>query len=93
MITFGVDHIQEYKSWFAEARIGILTNITGRNSQHQDTIQLLMDLCHVTALFAPEHGIRGDKGAGEAVETYVDQETGLLVYSYMERKRALQRRC
>ncbi len=87
MITFGVDHLKEYKAWFADARVGLLTNITGRSSRNQDTIQLLMEQCNVTALFAPEHGIRGDVGAGESVENYVDTETGLLVYSlYGEKK-------
>src|SRR5699024_2804303 len=36
---------------------------------------------NVTALFAPEHGFRGDAGAGEVIENGVDQATGLPVYS------------
>lgn len=81
MVTFGVDHLKEYKGEFSNARVGLLTNITGRNSKLEDTIQLLQEVCNVTALFAPEHGIRGDYGAGEVVDTYTDEATGLLVYS------------
>jgi len=36
---------------------------------------------NVTALFAPEHGFRGDVGAGETIEDGVDQATGLPVFS------------
>ncbi len=35
----------------------------------------------ITALFAPEHGIRGTAGAGVKVGDSVDAETGLPVYS------------
>ena len=40
-----------------------------------------MEKCRLTALFAPEHGIRGEKQDGSEVETYVDTLTGLPVYS------------
>ncbi|MFI3200820.1 MAG: DUF1343 domain-containing protein [Eubacteriales bacterium] len=81
MITFGVDHLQEYKGEFSKGRVGLLTNITGRSSKLEDTISLLQGVCEVTALFAPEHGIRGDFGAGEEVKTYIDVATQLPVYS------------
>ena len=35
----------------------------------------------VRAIFAPEHGLRGDRPAGAAVSSYVDSQTGLPVYS------------
>lgn len=92
MISFGIDHVEEYKEWFADARVGLLTNITGRNSKNQDTIEVLREVCNLTALFAPEHGIRGDFGAGEVVNTYEDPATKLPVYSLYstEKKRFTQ---
>ncbi|WP_409028803.1 exo-beta-N-acetylmuramidase NamZ domain-containing protein [Gracilimonas sediminicola] len=36
---------------------------------------------NVTALFAAEHGFRGEAGAGEQIKDGVDQETGLPVFS------------
>jgi uncharacterized protein YbbC (DUF1343 family) len=33
------------------------------------------------ALFGPEHGVRGDFAAGDKIDTYTDQRTGLPVYS------------
>lgn len=81
MVTFGVDHIKEYGHWLKDARVGLVTNITGQTSRLQSTIDVLRESCNLTALFAPEHGVRGDVGAGDKVETYTDEETGLPVYS------------
>lgn len=35
----------------------------------------------LVALFAPEHGVRGDAHAGDHVENVTDPKTGLPVYS------------
>ena len=35
----------------------------------------------LTALFAPEHGIRGQAAAGQRIETTVDSATGVPVFS------------
>lgn len=35
----------------------------------------------LTALFAPEHGLRGTEGAGEAIENGRDPQTGAPIYS------------
>lgn len=81
MVTLGVDSIGEYEHWLKNARVGLLTNITGRDSKNRSTIDVLGKICRLTALFGPEHGVRGDMGAGEAVDTYTDAATGLRVYS------------
>lgn len=81
MATPGIDHIQEYRHWLKDAKVGLLTNITGRNSGNRSTIDVLRETCSLTALFGPEHGVRGDMGAGEDVGTYRDAASGLTVYS------------
>ena len=62
-------------------RVGLVMNPTARvNGTHMlDT--LLKRSVNVSALFAPEHGFRGEAGAGEVIEDGVDLETGLPVYS------------
>ena len=62
-------------------RVGLVMNPTARiNNKHMlDT--LLSREVNITALFAPEHGFRGEAGAGEVIKDGVDQETGLPVYS------------
>lgn len=81
MVTSGIDNIKEYAHWLQGARVGLLTSITGRDSENRSTIDVLREICQLTALFGPEHGVRGDVGAGEDVSTYQDAATGLTVYS------------
>lgn len=81
MVTLGIDNIGQYEHMLKGVRVGLLTNITGRDSRNRSTIDVLGKICNLTALFAPEHGVRGDVGAGETVDTYRDSATGLTVYS------------
>lgn len=64
-------------------RVGLLTNHSGRNRAGESTIDLLFKAPGVTltALYGPEHGIRGEAKAGEKVASNVDEKTGVRVYS------------
>jgi uncharacterized protein YbbC (DUF1343 family) len=64
-------------------RVGLITNHSGRNRAGVSTIDLLFQAPGVklTALFGPEHGIRGEAKAGEKVESSVDSATGVKIYS------------
>jgi uncharacterized protein YbbC (DUF1343 family) len=64
-------------------RVGLLTNHSGRNRAGTSTIDLLYHAPGVklTALFGPEHGIRGEAKAGEKVSSSVDSATGVRIYS------------
>src|SRR2546421_315472 len=69
-------------------RIGLITNHTGRDRAGRQTIDVLRGAPGVklTALFSPEHGIRGQ--ADEKVSDMVDEKTGLPVFSlYGETRR------
>lgn len=71
-------------------RIGLITNQTGVDSQLRNNISILSKNPGVklVALFAPEHGIRGERIAGEYVKSYIDEEANLPVYSlYGETKK------
>ncbi|WP_147358290.1 MULTISPECIES: DUF1343 domain-containing protein [Clostridia] len=69
--------------WVQDKRVGLITNHTGISSDLESSIDLLYNHPEVklTALYGPEHGIRGDRKAGEYVESYLDEKTGLPVYS------------
>jgi len=62
-------------------RVGLITNHTGRSAGGVSTIDILFRApgVHLTALFSPEHGIRGD--ADEKVSSAVDAKTGLPIHS------------
>jgi uncharacterized protein YbbC (DUF1343 family) len=64
-------------------RVGLLTNHSGRDRKGTSTIDLLHKAPGVTltALYGPEHGIRGEAKAGEKVSSGVDAKTGVKVYS------------
>ena len=65
------------------ARVGLITNPTGVDADLNSTIDILFHAKDVrlVALFGPEHGVRGDFAAGDKIDTYTDQRTGLPVYS------------
>lgn len=64
-------------------RIGLITNPTGVDSKLNATPDILAtaDSVQLVAMFAPEHGIRGDVAAGARVATTTDAATGVKVYS------------
>jgi uncharacterized protein YbbC (DUF1343 family) len=64
-------------------RVGLLTNHSGRDRNGTSTIDLLHKApgVRLTALFGPEHGIRGDARAGARIPSTVDSATGVPVYS------------
>jgi uncharacterized protein YbbC (DUF1343 family) len=64
-------------------RVGLVTNPTGVTSQLKQTADILFEApgVHLVALYGPEHGVRGDVEAGKYIESYVDDRTGLPVYS------------
>ena len=64
-------------------RIGLITNPTGIDSKLNATPDILAtaDGVDLVAMFAPEHGIRGDIAAGASVSSSIDSATGVKVYS------------
>lgn len=64
-------------------RIGLVTNPTGVDSKLKSTIDILYEAKNInlTALYGPEHGVRGNYTAGERVDYYIDETTKLSVYS------------
>lgn len=64
-------------------RVGLITNPTGVDNHMKSTIDILFEAPNVNlvALYAPEHGVRGNAHAGDYVEDMKDPRTGLPVYS------------
>ncbi|WP_100011571.1 exo-beta-N-acetylmuramidase NamZ domain-containing protein [Lentibacillus sediminis] len=83
-VTPGIEvFLNEHLDWVEGKKVGLITNPTGVDSNLTSDVDLLHNHPDVelTALFGPEHGIRGDQEAGEYVDFYVDEKTGLPVYS------------
>ena len=64
-------------------RVGLITNHTALSANGDHILDVLTKIPNVeiTALYAPEHGIRGDREGGEFIDSYTDSLTGILVYS------------
>lgn len=80
MVKFGIDRVAEYKELLA-GRVALITAPSGRTADNRGSIDRLKEVCDLRLLLAPEHGVRGDKGAGELFEDCIDQPSGLPMMS------------
>ncbi len=64
-------------------RVGLVTNPSGIDNNLRSTVDILNEAPGVklVALFGPEHGVRGNAHAGDAVTDAVDPKTGVKMYS------------
>jgi uncharacterized protein YbbC (DUF1343 family) len=81
MIQNGLDHIEDAAQWLKGRRLGLITSVSGVTQQLRPGIEKIHGEFPLTALFGPEHGVRGDHDAGALVGDYNDPDTGLPVYS------------
>ena len=84
MVGYGIDVLWEsgrYDDLLKNRRVGLLTNPTGLDTRFRSTVDLLNSRFRLTALFGPEHGVRGDQAPGAEIATTRDRATGLPVYS------------
>ena len=90
-VKTGIDVLEE--NGFREVtgkRIGLVTNPTGVDRYLNSTIDVLFNApgVELTALFGPEHGVRGNAHAGEHVQGQAtDPRTGVPIFSLYGRTR------
>ncbi len=80
-VLSGIDRIDAYSELFAGKAIGLVTNATGVDRSLRSTIDIFHQKYNLAALYAPEHGVRGNLQAGDVVPSYTDPGTGVPVYS------------
>ena len=80
-VVTGAQRMGEYLPLLQGKRVGVLTNHTGLVDGVHLVDTLLAAGIHVKAVFAPEHGFRGNADAGEKVEGFRDPKTNLPVIS------------
>ncbi|MDF2989082.1 MAG: hypothetical protein K0R50_4592, partial [Eubacterium sp.] len=80
-VRLGIDNIDKYIDTFTNKKVGLITNPSGMNRDFVSSIDVLNGKTKLTALFAAEHGIRGNSQAGGTVGSETDVKTGLPVYS------------
>ncbi len=75
--------LTEQKALIEGKRVGLITNHTAVDRQMRHAVDLLAKApgVRLTALFAPEHGLRGTIEAGGEVTDTRDARTGIPIYS------------
>ena len=82
VVTLGIENIDKYMKLFEGKRVGLITNATGVDSNLKSSVDIMNEKTNLTALFAPEHGIRGAAQDGEKIPGgEIDPVTGLPIYS------------
>jgi uncharacterized protein YbbC (DUF1343 family) len=80
-LVTGAEQLSSYLPHIQHKRIGLVVNHTSLvNSVHLIDTLLALNV-PIKKIFAPEHGFRGDKDAGETVKNDVDTKTGIPVVS------------
>lgn len=79
-VLCGADVIAK-KGFDFRGKCGLITNPTGVLRDLSSTVDMLKEKCNLTALFGPEHGVRGDFQAGENIGSHTDKKTELPVYT------------
>lgn len=83
----GAERLNVYLPLLKGKRVGIFANQTSivGNTHLVDTLRKLG--IDIKVIFGPEHGFRGTADAGEKVGNYVDEKTGIPVFSLYGSKR------
>lgn len=81
MKACGIERIGQYPRLFAGKRLGLVTTSASVDRGFASSVEILSERCRLTALYSPEHGLRGEIDAGMSVDSYVDKPTGLRVHS------------
>lgn len=84
----GAEQTEKYLPLLQGKRVGLLVNQTSLIGEQHLVDVLLANNIKVAAIFAPEHGFRGNHDAGAKIASGRDEQTGIAVWSmYGESKK------
>ncbi len=83
----GAYQTAEYVPLLKGKRVGVFANNTATIGKAHLVDTLQKQGVNITKIFGPEHGFRGTANAGEKVDSYIDQQTGIPVISLYGKKR------
>ena len=91
-MRIGLDRLTEMD--FGARRVALVTNDAAFDSSWRSSREVVEQHCNLVALYAPEHGLGGQRAAGEAVEDSIEPESGLPVRSlYRAESLVVDRSC
>ncbi|MEG3766675.1 DUF1343 domain-containing protein [Alteromonas sp. 14N.309.X.WAT.G.H12] len=80
-LTLGAARTDLYLPLLKNKRVGMIVNQTSMVNQMHLVDYLLAKKVDIRKVMAPEHGFRGDAGAGETIADGHDEKTGLPILS------------
>jgi uncharacterized protein YbbC (DUF1343 family) len=83
-VSLGIDVLQrENFAILAGRKVGLITNQSGVNSRLELTLDIFKHARNfkLTAVFSPEHGLKGLIGSGQSYENEFDSSSGIKYYS------------
>ncbi len=86
-VLTGAEQPEYYLSFLKNKRCALVVNQTSRNGDQHLVDYLLSKQLTILKIFAPEHGFRGEAGAGELIENSKDQKTGIPIISLYGKNR------
>ena len=86
-LILGAKQIAYYLPMLSGKRVGLVVNQTSQVGDKHLVDVLISNNVNVQAIFAPEHGFRGDHDAGEKFNSSVDKKTGIPLISIYGKNR------
>lgn len=80
-ILTGADQPDAYLSKLSGKHLALVVNQTSRIGDQHLVDYLLTKQLTIKRIFAPEHGFRGEAGAGEQIDNSKDRDTGIPIVS------------
>ena len=86
-IIIGAEQVTYYLPMLIGKRVGLVVNQTSQVANKHLVDMLIAQHINVQAIFAPEHGFRGDHDAGEKFSSSLDAKTGIPLISIYGKNR------
>ena len=86
-IRTGADQTELYLSKLKNKNLALVVNQTSRIGDQHLVDYLVSKKLKIKSIFAPEHGFRGEAGAGEWVDNSKDKATGIPIISVYGKNR------
>jgi uncharacterized protein YbbC (DUF1343 family) len=86
-IILGAEQVTYYLPMLIGKSVGLVVNQTSQVANKHLVDMLIAKNINVQAIFAPEHGFRGDHDAGEKISSSIDAKTGIPLISIYGKNR------
>lgn len=80
-VKTGADRIELYLPYIKNKKVAVCSNNTAMIGDKHLVDSLLSLKIHISKIFSPEHGFRGEAEAGKSINDGIDKKTGIPIVS------------